>query len=71
MRRLFFVNSEHFECDFDGQIFKTKNRLLSHMKKHKMRVKCQICDVEIQPKYMSQHIRDVHTDERAFQCQIC
>jgi KRAB domain-containing zinc finger protein len=62
---------EHYECDYDGKIFKEMAILKSHMAIHRMRVQCKICDAEIQPVYLKKHIREVHTDDRKFQCQRC
>jgi len=68
---LFVPEPGKFECDFDGKLFKARANLLSHMSKHKMRVKCDICNAEINPKNLNQHIRDVHAKDRRFQCYIC
>jgi hypothetical protein len=69
--KAFFGKFEHYECDYDGEIFKEKAILQGHMNKHKLRVQCDICSAEIQPKYLKQHIREVHADFRKFQCQLC
>ena len=67
----FHVKPENFECDFDGRIFKTKLQLKRHIRVHKLKVKCQICNVELQPFYLKIHIREVHAENRKFQCQFC
>jgi KRAB domain-containing zinc finger protein len=67
----FFGKFQYYECDYDGKLFKEKNVLISHMRTHNMRINCEICGAEIQPKYLKQHIRDVHADDRKFQCQLC
>ena len=60
---------KHFECDFDGKIFKTRTKILYHMKCHQSKVKCKICQIEVQS--LQRHIISFHTNERNYQCQIC
>jgi len=67
--------SEQFVCDFDGKIFNSRNEIQLHMPVHMksktMKVKCSICEIEIQQRYMNRHISAVHTDIKKFQCDIC
>jgi KRAB domain-containing zinc finger protein len=67
----FFGKFEFYECDYDGKIFKEKTKLNNHMAKHKLRVRCEICNVEIQSNNLNQHVREVHTDDRKLPCQHC
>ena len=59
-----------FECDFDGKIFKSRGEILRHMKCHQQKVKCVLCQIEVLPKTMRQHML-IHINERKFQCKIC
>ena len=59
-----------FICDFDGKTFKLKNLLNSHLKKHQLKIKCELCMAEIQPIYMKTHIQNVHTEQNV-QCPVC
>ena len=60
--------SKHFECDFDGKIFKSKAKIRGHMAYHRQKIKCDLCQIEVLP--MQQHIVNFHTTERKFQCKI-
>ena len=47
-----YGKSETFECDFDGKIFKKKNKLCNHMLTHMGTEKCKICHAELKKKSM-------------------
>lgn len=61
----------NFVCDFDGKIFKNKQDLYRHMKTHMPTVKCEICNAELKPRSINQHLKEVHVVKREFQCDIC
>ena len=63
--------SNNYECDIDGKVFSNRTTLYHHMKIHESKVKCTICHVDILPRSMTQHIKDVHTIARHYQCKIC
>ncbi|KAL7012615.1 hypothetical protein ACKWTF_014957 [Chironomus riparius] len=65
---------EQFTCDYDGKVFKTRMEIHGHMQLHKtsnlVKVRCEICHIEVQQRYLSRHVQEVHTDN-IFQCDIC
>ena len=64
--------SEQFECDFCGKIFRFKSRhFRNHMEAHLPRMECKICGVSIKQMSMLRHLQIVHATERNFKCQIC
>ena len=67
----FFSTPDNFECDFDGKIFKTRKTLQSHMKCHLSKGRCELCQKELTQMELGKHIRNVHTEDRIYQCQIC
>ncbi|XP_070497892.1 zinc finger protein 62 homolog [Chironomus tepperi] len=62
---------EKFECDFDGKIFKTKNKLYTHMTCHLSLVECQICHKMLKFRSIHSHMTNFHVFENQFQCKIC
>ncbi|CAG9811707.1 unnamed protein product [Chironomus riparius] len=67
----FFNVNEKFECDFDGKSFKNKQCITLHMKVHRLKIKCEFCEVELNERSMNGHIRTVHENFRKFQCKMC
>ncbi|XP_070508462.1 gastrula zinc finger protein XlCGF57.1-like [Chironomus tepperi] len=65
---------EQFICDYDGKVFKSRNELSGHMQVHieskVLKVKCNICDIEVQQRYLNTHMKKVHTYS-IYQCDIC
>jgi len=61
--------AEQFECDFDGKVFKNKRLLWSHI--HLPLVECQFCSKMFRINYISDHLKNVHTTDKNFQCKIC
>lgn len=61
----------HFECDFDGKIFKNKYSLVGHMTNHRPKIKCELCSVLIFDKSFKNHLKEVHTEDRKYRCDIC
>lgn len=64
-------STEIFECDFDGKIFDSKDKIIKHMKKHFLKVKCKICYAEIKPFCMNNHLKITHTQNLLYQCDTC
>ena len=68
------LSTEQFICDYDGRVFKFCHELKGHMQIHMTykleKVKCDICQIEIQHRYLNRHKQEVHTD-KIFQCDIC
>ena len=62
---------DNFECDFDGKIFTTRNKLHRHMYYHQLKVKCKLCQVEVLPIAIKRHMISSHQNEKKFQCKIC
>jgi KRAB domain-containing zinc finger protein len=62
---------EEFQCDYDGKIFTSKERLYLHMTGcHRVAAKCKMCEKEV--KNMKSHIRMVHQVEKiTVTCKIC
>jgi KRAB domain-containing zinc finger protein len=65
------AESKHFECDYDGKIFETKQKILSHMRSHQSKVKCELCDLMYIPKNLKRHLENFHAKGLNFQCKIC
>jgi KRAB domain-containing zinc finger protein len=63
--------SNEFECDFDGKIFKTKSELYHHMGVHLPLVECIICRKMLKFNSLYEHRRNFHAIGREFQCKIC
>ena len=51
--------------------FQNESLLSQHMKMHKLMINCEICNIEFKLNYIKVHMKDYHSDERQFQCQIC
>ncbi|XP_070497896.1 zinc finger protein 43-like [Chironomus tepperi] len=62
---------DQFECDFDGKIFKTKNKLYTYMGCHLSLVECQICHKMLKFRSIHSHMTNFHVFENQFQCKIC
>jgi len=76
-----------FTCDLDGKTFKMKAKIVSHMKVHSARVKCEFCHKKVCIRHLKIHIKNSHTGIKqalkkqstrncipkteTFQCQIC
>ncbi|KAL7014611.1 hypothetical protein ACKWTF_016028 [Chironomus riparius] len=62
---------KHYECDYDGKFFETRSKIQKHMVHHQSKVKCELCQIKIQPKNMKKHFTSVHSTDRKFQCKLC
>ena len=50
------VSENYFEWDFDGKLFGTRIKLKGHMKNHRLKVKCESCQIEVMSVNMQRHI---------------
>lgn len=67
--RLIRASSEII-CDICGVTKKKKFELRKHMRSHEKPLdECEICHLRL--RNVQKHIRDVHTDERSFICEVC
>jgi KRAB domain-containing zinc finger protein len=60
-----------FQCDYDGKIFETRSKFLSHIFVHKSKEKCEFCDQMYITNQLKHHILSVHAKSGEFQCKIC
>ncbi|KAL7023394.1 hypothetical protein ACKWTF_012589 [Chironomus riparius] len=65
------IQPETHECDFDGKVFRTKNKLWQHMKIHLSKIECKICGKLIKIVSLDGHMKQTHATENKFQCKIC
>jgi len=63
--------TEYFECDFDSKVFKSRRSLYIHMDVHLPKVKCKICQKELKPQSLNQHLSSFHASTNEFKCKIC
>lgn len=63
--------TEYFECDFDGKVFERRSSLYIHMHVHIPKVKCKICQKELKPQSLNQHLISFHASTKEFECEIC
>jgi len=62
---------KQFECDFDGNLFKSKGLLYNHMDVHLPLVECQFCNKMLKPRSIKYHLKIFHATDKNFQCKIC
>ena len=61
---------DQFECDFDGKIFKSKQKLLGHMKIHRLLIECKFCQKAIKVGSIKGHIKNIH-ETKNLSCKAC
>ena len=62
---------QQYECDFDGNIFNSKEGLRNHMKVHYRLIECEICYKILKPTSMYIHMKTHEIRESFHQCRIC
>lgn len=68
--RLITRASSEIICDICGVTRIKKFELRKHMRSHEKPLgECEICHLRL--RNVPKHIRDVHTDERSFICEVC
>ncbi|XP_012154974.1 zinc finger protein 700 [Ceratitis capitata] len=76
-RHIYAMNRKrNFLCSFCPREFNSEVTVKSHEKKVHLGKKpepkqCPICEKKFDPEYLRNHIRNVHTSERKFICDVC